>query len=90
MTDHDLLVSIHTQVERIVKLLDGNGKPGLIRDVAVLQDDMRRREQEAQDLREQVPQTKQEAKISARWNSGVIAVIVSGIILGVKQVLFGG
>ena len=89
-SDHDLLVEINTQMRRILVLLDGgDGKPGFINDVHVLKEDMRRRELEAQELRDAVPTVKQETLVNARWSSGVIATIVTGIVLGIMKALGG-
>lgn len=37
MDDHDLLVETHTLVKEVHRAVYGNGRPGLIEDVAVLE-----------------------------------------------------
>ena len=82
MDDHDLLVETNTLVRDMHKALNGNGKPGLIRDVTVLQEDMRRRELEASQLRDSVPSKRNQALV----NSGVLTAILVSIMAAAKQV----
>ena len=65
------------------------GSSGLISTIAVLKDDMRQREAEALELRRAVPDVKNAAKTSARWNSGIIAAVVAIIAGVIQQVLAG-
>ena len=82
MDDHDLLVETNTLVREMHKALNGNGKPGLIRDVVVLQEDMRKRESEATQLREDVPTKRNQTLVT----SGVLTAVLVSILAAVKQV----
>lgn len=82
--DHDLLVQISTDMKRLLKAIDGNGQPGLLQDVAILKQDMRERQYEAQELREAVPSKTRNTAVT----SGIITAIMVSVFTAVKIVFF--
>ena len=78
----DMLTRIDERTTATYKALFGNGQPGLIRDVAVLQDDMRQREAEAAALRDAVPSKRDKALVS----SGVLTSVLIAIFMAIKEV----
>ena len=78
----ELLVRLDERTERADHALFGNGQPGLAKDVAVLKEDMRRREEEARELREAVPSKRKRAL----WDSGTLTVIMAAALMAVKTV----
>lgn len=80
----ELLISMRGDVSRVVKLLDGNGRRGLVEEVAILKDDMRRRESEADELRAGVPSKRDKALVS----SGVLTALIIAVLTAVKTVFF--
>lgn len=89
LTDRErdnLLVRLDERTDRISRALFGNGRPGLLSDVAVLQDEMRRREEEARALRVAVPSKRRNALI----NSGLLTTVIVAILTAAKEVFGGG
>lgn len=80
----DLLVETHTMTREIHKAVYGNGRPGLIQDVAVLQQDMVRRQDEAKELRENV--TSKDRRGALR-SAAVSAIVI--VAAGILKALFG-
>ena len=80
MTDHDLLIQIATDVKRIVKVIDGNGQPGVLQDIAVLKQDMKERQDEAIALRSSTSNVSRNAAAT----SGVISLLTLGAALLAK------
>ena len=77
----NLLIRLDERTARADKALFGNGKPGLVRDVVVLQEDMRRREAEAEDLRGAVPGKRNKAL----WSSGAITAVMIAVLTAAKE-----
>jgi hypothetical protein len=84
INDHDLLVSIANDVKRVVKAIDGNGQPGLIQEVAVLKQDMRERQHEAEALRQAVPSKTRNTAVSG----GVITAVMISAFTALREVFF--
>lgn len=80
----ELLIRIDERTLRSDKALFGNGHPGLVQDVSVLKEDMRRRETEATELRRAVPTKRKRAL----WDSGALTVILA-IVFGAAKMAFG-
>lgn len=78
--DRDLLVAIATDIKRVVRAIDGNGQPGLVQDVAVLKQDMKERQEEANALR----MSTQNVSRNAAATSGVISLLTLGAALLAK------
>lgn len=82
----ELLIRLDERTENMHKALFGNGRPGVLSDVAVLQDEMRRREEEARDLRVAIPSKRRNALI----NSGLMTTVIVAILTAAKEVFGGG
>lgn len=80
MEDHDILIAIATDVKRLVRALDGNGQPGLLQKVAILEQDMKERQEEATALRTST----QNVSRNAAATSGVISLLTLGAALLAK------
>lgn len=78
----NLLIRLDERTDRADKALFGNGKPGLVKDVVVLQEDMRRREEEAREIRAAAPGKRNKAL----WNSGAITAVMIAVFTAAKQV----
>ena len=90
INDHDLLVSTHTMMQELYKVIKGNGRPGLLEKVTVLEDDMRRREQEAaelrtvaRDLQEGAPSKRNKALV----NSGVLTAVLISLFTAIDTIV---
>jgi hypothetical protein len=87
-----LLIRLDERTARLAKLIEGNGRPGILQDVTILKEDMRQREREADELRGAVPQLAADAKSSAQtratWTSATVSAIIVGVITAVKAVWF--
>ncbi len=68
--------------ESTYRAVFGNGRPGLVSAVAVLEDDMRRREAEADELRKAVPTKRSKALI----NSGVLTALLIAVFTAARTV----
>ena len=82
----ELLVRLDERTAQTHKALFGNGQPGIIHRVTVLQEDMRRREAEARDLRDDLPSKKHKALV----NSGVLTALLIAVFTAVREVFGGG
>lgn len=78
----NLLIRLDERTARADKALFGNGVPGLVKDVVVLQEDMRRREDEAREIRAGVPGKRNKAL----WNSGAITAVMIAVMAAAKEV----
>ena len=78
----ELLIRLDERQAAANLALFGNGKPGLVKDVVVLQEDMRRRELEAKTLRDEVPSRRKKAL----WNSGALTAVLIPVFMAAKQV----
>ena len=88
-----LLVRLDERTARLAKLIEGNGRPGILQDVTILKEDMRQRERMEHDLRDNfVPQAQAEAKASAQtratWTSGLVSAIIVGVLTAAKAIFF--
>ena len=81
----ELLIRLDERTGQTHKALFGNGQPGIIHKVTVLEEDMRRRELEAFELREAVPSKKHKALL----NSGVLTALLVAVFAALREV-FGG
>ena len=79
MNDHDLLVETHTMTRAIHKAVFGNGRPGLVQDVATLQFDMETRQAEARELRASVAAKRNNATLISAGMTTVL-IFVAGIV----------
>jgi hypothetical protein len=83
-TDHDLLVTIASDVKRLVKAIDGNGQPGLIQKVAILEQDMKERQHETEILRSEVPSKGRNTAVSG----GVITAVMISVFTALREAFF--
>ena len=88
MNDQDrdaLLIRLDERTARADRVLFGNGggpSSGIISRMAVLEDDMRRREDEVLALKESVPSVRNTALV----NSGVLTAVLVGLFTALKEV----
>lgn len=69
-TDHDLIVEMHTDMKRVLRVLDGNGKQGLIADVVEIRTDL-------DNVREDLREVKRRAPSRKERVGGWVAVIAA-------------
>jgi hypothetical protein len=79
-----LLERLDERTARLAKLIEGNGRPGLLSDVTVLKEDMRQREREAGDLRDSVAAKRNQSILT---NASITAIMV-GVFTAAKAVFF--